>query len=59
MALGRETEISGYLAVGIPGVDQEVLRQVDLLPADVLCQSDFLTLVEQSAISCMLIRPCR
>lgn len=47
MALGRETEISGYLAVGIPGVDQEVLRQVDLLPADVLCQSDFLTLVEQ------------
>lgn len=47
MTLGRKAEISGYLAVGIAGVDQEVLRQVDFLPADVLCQSDFLTLMEQ------------
>ena len=30
MTLGRKAEISGYLAVGIAGVDQEVLRQVDL-----------------------------
>ena len=47
MTLGRKAEISGYLAVGIAGVDQEVLRQVDLFSADVLCQSDFLTVVEQ------------
>lgn len=47
MTLGGKSQISGYLAAGIPGIDQKIFYQVHFFSEDKIRQGDFFTLVKQ------------